>query len=199
MIIDISNIKESQNPSQHNSVPRIEKYTCEEYLVPITLIGLFGELNENISKLKTVFFLYMRRRRRSRFNKLINLQNQVSLGNIRIDNVIQEYRKARPEDLREGTIEHEGLANEKKKLSEIFIENVDFVIDETKKILDPVNMYVKEYFANENVKANYRLQRIISLLTLVICVLTIIQFHKEIGKAFLFFEKAINNLIKLVF
>ncbi|MCX6574929.1 MAG: hypothetical protein NTV82_00895, partial [Candidatus Aminicenantes bacterium] len=99
---------------------------------------------------------------------------------------ILEYKKAPAGELRSGNIEHKDLANEK-TLSGVFSENVDYVIEEIKRILDPVKSYVREYFSNENIRANYFLQRLILFLTIVICFLTIFQYGDKIWK----FVKAI--------
>jgi len=194
LIINKSSINESTSHGLGQSVSRIASNTCEEYLAPMTLIGLFEELNENIIKLKTTFFSYMKKRRRSRFKRLIELQNHVSINNIKIDNVVLEYKKTSADNLRNGNIEFKDLAN-KKTLSEVFSENIDYLIEEIKRILDPVKSYVREYFSNENIRANYFLQISILVLTVVICLLMFLQYSDKICN---FFKAIIRGIIKIV-
>jgi hypothetical protein len=179
LIINKSSINGSASHGLSQSVPRISSNICEEYLAPITLISLFGELNENIIKLKTVFFSHMKKRRRPRFKKLVRIQNQVSINNIKIDNVILEYKKTPADDLRNGNIKLKDMSSEK-TLSEVFSENVDYVIEAIKRILDPVKSYVIEYFSNENIRVNFLLQKSIVILTVAILLLTLLQFGPKI-------------------
>jgi hypothetical protein len=175
LLISESSVSGSESPGFGQSVQRIVSNTCEEFLFPMSLLGLFGELNENIRKLKTVLFSYIKKRRGSRFRRLLRLQNLISFISIKIDNVISEYKKTPTDDRRDGNIEFKDLANQK-TLSEAFSENIDYVIDDIKRILDPVEAYARDYFSNENIRVNYLLQKSIFILTVAILFLTLLQF-----------------------
>jgi hypothetical protein len=106
----------------------------------------------------------MKRRQGSRFRGLFRLQNQVSVNDIKINNVRLEYKKTPADNLRNGNNEHKDLANEK-TLSVVFSENVGYLIEEVQLILDPLKSYVRNYFLNENVRVNLLLQKSILVLT----------------------------------
>lgn len=190
LIIDKASIVQAADAGGRQSISKISSNTNEEFIAGMALIGLFAKLNEQIRNLKTTLFMSIKKRRRDSFKKLINIKNEVSQSAIKIDNVVKEYENIKKDDLRNGEVEFQGIAD-KKNLSQVFSENVDFLIKENKKIIEPINSYATEYFSNENIRSNYRLQKWIVFLTVIICILTMLSFWKSIWKILKCLIKAI--------
>lgn len=190
LIIDKSSISGPANIGDRQSILKIASDTSEEYIASLALIGLFAELNKTIQSLKTTLFVNMKKRRISRFKRINELQNEVSINEIKIDNVVKEYESARKDNFRNGEVELKDLADEK-TLSQVFIENVEFMINEIKRIIEPIKSYTKEYFSNENTRSNYLLQKRIFILTIIICLLALLPYRDAVWKIIVSIIKAI--------
>ena len=163
----------------------------------MSLSSFFSYIYKTIKKLKTSFFLLTRKEGKIKFDELIYLQQIVSMNHIKFDNIFSEYEKIPSNDMKTDQIKLKDL-NQDKILADVFLENITYIIENINNLFEPVTSYVKEYFQNKNAHVNYKLQKSLKFLTIILCIFAFLQlcllFIKPLNKMFAFIVSYIKSL-----
>ena len=181
LIINTSTINVSANQNLSNEIDKRASEFCEEFIASMSLLSFFSFFYENIKKLKTSFFLLAKKLRKVKFDELIHLQEIVSMNHMKIDNIFAEFEKIPSSEIKTNKIELKDL-NQDRILADVFLDNINYIMDNINTLFEPVTSYVKEYFQNKSVYVNYRLQRALKFLTILLCVFAFLQFSSPIIK-----------------